>query len=158
MLYTNSEGLLILNHYSEGSLILVTDEYSFGGSNLNPNKKYMSKDAHMKWNNKKLPTIYPDLYTILQMDKSNSIRHPLSAVQNTEIGSYKLVIKLYVFLISAFCSAEHGYRKLQVSNKTFCISNFCIPHCRKRKSEIQKVLLLTCNFRFSCSTLWKEKV
>ena len=39
MLCTNSEGLLILNHYSEGSLILVADEYSFGGFDLNPNKK-----------------------------------------------------------------------------------------------------------------------
>ena len=55
MFCTHSEGLLILNHYSEGSLILVTVEYSFGGSDLNPNKKYMSKDAHMKLNKKNYP-------------------------------------------------------------------------------------------------------
>ena len=62
MFCTNFKGLLILNHYSEGSLILVTDEYSFVGFDLNPNKKYMSKDAHMKLKNKKLSTIYLDLY------------------------------------------------------------------------------------------------
>ena len=34
MFCTNFEGLLILNHYSEGSLILVINEYSFGGFDL----------------------------------------------------------------------------------------------------------------------------
>ena len=97
MFCRNSEGLLILNHYSEGLLILVIDEYSFGGFDLNPNKKYMSKDAHMKLKNKKLPMIYSDLYPNPPNGQKQPNRIPLFAVQNTEIGSYKLLIKVCVF-------------------------------------------------------------
>ena len=51
--------------------------------------------------------------------------------RNTKIRSYKLVIKLYVFLISAFWSVEHGYRNLH----GFAHSTFRVPHCSKRKSN-----------------------
>ena len=55
---------------------------------------------------------------------------PLSAMRNTEIGSYKLLIKLCVFSTSDFYSVEHRNQKVQVSNKTFCIFNFRFPYCK----------------------------